>query len=120
MVDLFDVVVARKLSGGGGGGGSSDFSTAEVTITDNASTDGVSLWIPNVVVAEGMSAITPQVATFGMGTTANAVVPLYGNGAVAQLDAITAYGATISTSGNITQIDGTIYLITGDCTITIS
>lgn len=30
MADLFDIVVARKLSGGGGGG-SSDFSTAEVT-----------------------------------------------------------------------------------------
>lgn len=32
MADLFDVVVARKLSGGGGGG-SSDFSVAEVTFT---------------------------------------------------------------------------------------
>ena len=29
-MDLFDVVIARKLSGGGGGG-SSDFSTASVT-----------------------------------------------------------------------------------------
>ena len=32
-MDLFDLVVARKMSGGGGGGGgSSDFSTANVTI----------------------------------------------------------------------------------------
>ena len=33
MADLFDIALARKLSGGGGGGGgSSDFSTAEVTL----------------------------------------------------------------------------------------
>lgn len=36
MADLFDVVVARKLSGGGGGGGSSDFSTAQVTLNPTA------------------------------------------------------------------------------------
>lgn len=36
MADLFDAVVARKLSGGGGGGGgSSDFSTAQVTFINN-------------------------------------------------------------------------------------
>ena len=36
-MDLYDVAVARKLSSGGGGsGGSSDFSTATVTIVNNA------------------------------------------------------------------------------------
>lgn len=33
-MDLFDIVIAKKLTGGGGGGGgSSDFSTATVTAT---------------------------------------------------------------------------------------
>ena len=44
MADLFDVVVARKLSGGGGG--SSDFSTATVTVTNNILTNGVEINIP--------------------------------------------------------------------------
>lgn len=39
MADLFDVVVARKLSGGGGGGGSSDFSTATVTFINNSGSE---------------------------------------------------------------------------------
>lgn len=34
-MDLFDIAVARKLSGGGGGGGGSDFSTATVTMSCN-------------------------------------------------------------------------------------
>ena len=39
-MDLFDVILAKKMSGGsGGGGGSSDFSTAEVTIINNSSSE---------------------------------------------------------------------------------
>lgn len=35
-MDLYDIAIAKKLSGsGGGGGGSSDFSTAKVTIPSN-------------------------------------------------------------------------------------
>ena len=35
MADLYDIVVASKLSGGGGGGGSSDFSMSTVTVNVN-------------------------------------------------------------------------------------
>ena len=37
-MNLYDIAIARKLSGNGGGGGSSDFSTAEVTIVNNSET----------------------------------------------------------------------------------
>lgn len=49
MEDLFDVIVARKLSGGGGGGGSSDFSTATVTVVTNDS-----FRLDNSVVLDGI------------------------------------------------------------------
>ena len=38
--------VEVNVNSGGGGGGSSDFSTAEVTITNNILTNGVALHIP--------------------------------------------------------------------------
>ena len=33
---LYDIVIAKKLSGGGGGGGSSDFNKVNVTIINNS------------------------------------------------------------------------------------
>ena len=42
MIDLYELAIARKLSGGGGGGGgSSDFSTAKLwLVTTGSSPDG--------------------------------------------------------------------------------
>ena len=43
-MDLYDIAVARKLSGGGGGGGSSDFSTAQVTIINESESFSVNFY----------------------------------------------------------------------------
>ena len=93
----------------GGGGGSSDFSTANVTINNPNGSDGVA--IPYLV--DGV--ISPLLDESAFGETFEIVVPLGSNGAIAR-----PFGESfVSTSGNIVQ-DGDNYIITGDCTITIS
>lgn len=112
MADLFDIVTARKLSGGGGGG-SSDFSTAEVTITNN-SADYIELDL-----CYGYNDVV-------RGNTVEAGVKLDENDSIT-VDAILYKGnfGTIAPMLNITCTGGATYnngvlKITGDCTITIS
>lgn len=99
--------------GQSGGGGSSDFSTAQVTIVDN--TSGRNLNIPYIVDTPP-SAIVSMLGTQGGGETIVRNVPLYkGN-----LGVVFDPALTITTSGDIQLFVETTYLITGDCTITIS
>lgn len=115
-MDLFDIAVARKLSGGGGGGGGgdSDFSTAQVTVTNNQ-TANLTLHIPNADDLEG----TPfSPASLGdiyveSGQTITTTAILYKGKSM--LSAIPS--ATVS--GNIETVYGQ-WVISGDCTITIS
>ena len=108
-MDLYDIAVARKLSSGGGGGGSSDFSTAEVTITGN----NVDTCLPFCIDQGDMTALFVVRQTYFPGTyeialwKGAALIEIYNN-------------ATIETSGDIEDMSGGMYLITGDCTITIS
>lgn len=131
MADLFDIAVARKLSGGsGGGGGSSDFSTAQVTITStnaealiyfystvydetlnaNILTGVVkissSVWM-NEYEWTGVQNTNTEVLFLSDNTAFNA----YANTVVCTGDAVAVYNDE-SYSWNIT--------VTGDCTITIS
>ena len=109
-MDLFDIAVAKKLSGsGGGGGGSSDFSTAEVTITNTAENSYIYLTY-GAFVEDGELFMEYSVAT----GTSTATLVLYKG---SQLILISADSIT-STTGDITGdiIDG--FTITGDCTIT--
>lgn len=113
MADLFDVVVARKLSGGGGGGGSSDFSTAEVTIVNNAEKAFV-LHFPNIF-DNRISTILDSADIDG--SPVDAV--LYKDACV--ITYTSDVTLNISVSGSATVVGGgRVVIATGDCTITIS
>ena len=107
-MNLYDIAIARKLSGGGGGGG--DFSTATMTI--NGMIGGLSgaLIAPYDYFETDTSFFTVE-----EGDSAYTLI-LYKGKAVIYLD---AKGA-ISTSGSIELIEDGMYFVTGDCTITIS
>ena len=111
-MDLYDVAVARKLSsGGGGGGGSSDFSTAEVTVTNST---GAGLELPLAVIEDD--------ATLGsiyldINDTVDKSAVLYKNKAIASIPMFKT--AIVTGNATVDPIIGAV-LITGDCTITIS
>lgn len=106
-MDLFDIAVARKLSGGGGGGGgSSDFTTCTVTVT------GVNpIWaaIP-IVLWDSIIASDSQAFMLEAGETYQ--VPLYKGVTVVYADHL--MGTTIE--GNAEIVDDAL-IITGDFTI---
>ena len=96
----------------GGGGGSSDFSTAEVTAGI-----GVAMDAPVVINEEDFQGI----AMIGSPMEEETMwqVPLYKGKCTVSIYALEE-GQTISVSGDITEINEGVYLITGDCTLTIS
>ena len=116
-MNIYDIAIARALSSGGGGGGSSDFTTAEVTLSDSRINCSIAfcmdfppeygLPIPGTVM------IIPS----GFPSSDIVKVPLYKGGAVA---IFTTNNGTISTSGDIMTMGNDMYLITGDCTVSIS
>lgn len=148
MADLFDIVTARKLSGGGGGGttvealsvtqngtytapsgkayspvivnvsgGSSDFSTAEVTVVNNASMP-FELYMPCTVDDDSEDYYTSTYSFYAEpnNTVQNQVI-LYKGECLAFIKTA-PYQVTIS--GDIDDDGASYYIITGDCTITIS
>lgn len=120
-MEYFDNLLGEQLTegGGSGGGGSSDFSTAVLTIT-NTSEKPVICEVP--CYRDGAKVATTRAFTFGASgdepktTTVNVICKT--NGATLT---IATKGVTATTSGNIQYIEEeNAYLITGDCTITIS
>lgn len=124
MADLFDIYVAKKLSGGGGG--SSDFSTAEVTIVNNTSGSLESIYMPYILNAN-VEAGNPDIAmpTFlggiPVGTSSYNAVLYKGSCYLDYVAYVTVTGSMpVEIAGSATKLfDGAI-AITGDCTITIS
>lgn len=123
-MDLFDIAVARKLSGGsgGGGGGDSDFSTAQVTVTTTLSAvdlDQCTCCIESGELGEGSPSAIGDISSLYGGqdasTTKTYNVPLYKGGCIWSIS-----NTNVSISGDIVNIFGPMYYITGDCTITIS
>ena len=100
--------VEFQSGGGGGGGGSSDFSTAEVTVVNGTGQDVRGAFISTLPFEP------PIDTTFPTALLSNNVV-LYKGNAVVMVEAEVA-----SISGDIVDMGDNIYLITGDCTITIS
>lgn len=97
-----------------GGGGSSDFSTAEVTLINGGSAMGIGLYLCVVDDVNNCTATTARLID-GTSKTFNAI--LYNGEAYASLydsTSVDSYDGNIETSGK----NG--YVITGDCTITIS
>lgn len=98
----------------GGGGGESDFSTAEVTLINGGSAMGIGLYLCVVDDVNNCTATTARLID-GTSKTFNAI--LYNGEAYASLydsTSVDSYDGNIETSGK----NG--YVITGDCTITIS
>ena len=110
-MNLYDVAIARKLSGGGGGG-SSDASTAKITLVDPNEMGCVLL---GPFYSESHETAMPKCFT----DDGEVGVLLYKN--LAQVDAVNVLeeGGSISVSGNATVEDAFVF-ITGDCTITVS
>ncbi len=106
MADLFDIVIARKLSGGGGGG-SSDFSTATVTATYGHTIEGAFYAnFPPEAPIEG--------ATIYQNSMSDTLI-LYKGASLISID-----DPVQSISGNIQDMGGGRYVVTGDCTITFA
>lgn len=110
MADLFDIVVARKLSGGGGGG-SSDFSTATVTVINNTNAP-VPVYAP-LATEYGEYKFSDSSAHVAPGTEILNVILYFGEGV------IVITNGNVSISGDA-ELEGSEIIITGDCTITIS
>lgn len=109
MADLFDIAIAEKLAGGGGGGGSSDFSTATITVVGK-----LNAAIPYVMTTE-MGAPFDTLVSVQQTIQGGVQVPLYKGALIIE---ILVDGVTVS--GNIENLGDSMYLITGDCTITVS
>ena len=107
MADLFELALAKKLSGGGGG--DSDFSTARLTVAGTIVE--TTLYVPYLGDSPVGTVMWPSIGVAG---TYEVVV--HTNGTV--MLAITS--KTITIEGNVQQMGANVYLITGDCTITIS
>lgn len=113
-----DIITATKLNNieqgiANAGGGSSDFSIAEVTVSVGDS--------PNVALtcAIADNYESEYYSNYNINIHNDTVVNviLYKGSAVAE---ITSAIGTITTSGSITELGEGAYVITGDCTITIS
>ena len=111
-MDLYDIAVARKLSGGGGGGGSSDASTATITLVDPGEMGYILL---GPFYSESHETAKPKCFT----DDGEVGVLLYKNSAQVDATNVLEEGGTISVSGNATLEDAFV-IITGDCTITVS
>lgn len=113
-MNLFDVVVARKLAGGGGGGGGGgDFSIASVTINNNLG-ERRGVYGAFIGSRSGMSYVAPTASLIDSKTFD---VAIYKDGSILQLETQTD---NFSATGAIQQIDAAAFLVTGDGTITIS
>lgn len=97
-----------------GGGGSSDFSTAEVTLINSGSAMGIGLYL---CVVDDVNNSTDTTARLIVGTSKTFNAILYNGEAYASLYDSTSID---SYDGNIEPAGKNGYVITGDCTITIS
>lgn len=118
-MNLYDLAIAKKLAGGGGGGGGGDFTTAKVTFGDGRIKAHVAICvdIPQEY-GLGVDGVVTILTPGGpLPESMEIAVPLYKGGAIAEF---TSSIGTVTTSGNIMAMGGDQYLITGDCSITIS
>jgi len=113
-IDIAQYATADVNVEGGGGGG--DFSTAEVTITDES--EAVSIWGAFLIIDNEEEPHNATTSFYGR-FTSNKIV-LYKGAAVVTLEGIPG-GYSINTSGSIEDLgSGYDFVVTGDCTITVS
>lgn len=115
MADLFDVVVARKLSGGGGGGGSSDFSTATVTLI-NTDTSTQYFFRADSIQNDGIKETTVSVVE-----PVDVEIPLYKGNHTITIMSIASNDMDVlptGTGGVTVDMPNMSIIITGDGTLT--
>lgn len=101
-----------------GGGGSSDFSTAEVTIQITTETPDVYIVIPAIATSPTDMILNQQYNTLNSSTAQILTVPLY-KGTLA-VTGNSAGEISVNVSGSVEKVGALDFIITGDCTITIS
>ena len=106
-MDLFDIAVASKLAGGSGGGDGGDFSTAKLTVSGGV----LQTSLPYLIDREEITGIFTLIMGYREGSYD---IALWKGSAIIEI----TDEATVS--GDIEDMGGGMYLITGDCTITIS
>ncbi len=116
-MDLFDIAVAKKLSGSGGGGGGGDLSTAEVTF-DISTGNGVIIEGAVIVTEEGHEFITYGEYVVYNDTKVKCIM-LNNAGFI---DVLPTGISDVTVTGDATVYhDGDYYVeVAGDCTIIIS
>ena len=109
-MDLYDIAIAKKLSGSGGGGGSSsDFTTATVTFVGDDGLEG--FYTPYIACIESNYLYVDY--NYQEENSKSYTVPLYkGTAKIVIVDTVT------STSGAV-SLNDRIATITGDCSITL-
>lgn len=131
-MNLYDIAIAKKLSGGGGGGGSSDFAVATVTVIPDGLPDGVEMAdailtgtiILPFYVAEEQKYICSEVMT------QNGILQILMYQNIAAYEgsfefkgtdhsSYTPLNAPVCTGGIIYDEEEEIIIITGDGTITV-
>lgn len=127
-MDLYDIAIARKLSGGGGGGGSSDFSKAIVNVIGNDKTID---FLPNTLESDAVIAVcvvdwgltaSEDDMHFNVDNTLTETFYILNNNYITAVS-YDAPTQNYSVTGNaeVSSYSGTnIVKIYGDCTITIS
>lgn len=104
---------------GSGGGGSSDFSTAGVTV--NSSTSLMyKLSLSNYYDYENTGIMLPSISSGDIEDSKILNAILYKGQAMCIFNPLGQTTPNISVSGNIQDIGQNTYIITGNCTITIS
>lgn len=99
-------------------GGSSDFSTAEVTIQITTENPDVYVAIPAIVTTPMDMILNQQYNTLNSSTAQMLTVPLY-KGSLA-VTGNSAGEISVNVSGSVEKVGTVDFIITGDCTITIS
>lgn len=111
--------IANIAENASGGGGSSDFSTVEVTVTNNSTLDAMA-FVPIRVDESGMSFAAPSFE-IASGERATENVILCQGASLCNIDMSSAVAVNITATGSIQVVpDTTICQITGSGTITIS
>lgn len=125
QTDLFRDKVVTGLSGLASGGGGGDFSTAEVTIDNSNNSKGYPEIYGSTVGQVNIGGLPPTYEyssrpdIFPSNAVQTYTVILYKGKAMIRIPDPTGIGYNVTTSGNITS-SSSGYIVTGDCTITIS
>lgn len=100
------------------GGGSSDFSTAEVTVQITTENPDVYIAIPTIVTSPMDMILNQQYNTLNSSTAQILTVPLYKEALA--ISGQSAGEISVNVSGSVEKVGTLDFIITGNCTITIS